>query len=797
MENDHPEPKPAIPEPEAALVQPAESESGASRLRASWDAAVRFWAALKTALCAAVASVLFGLGLSAGLSVVVGRWLTASLDAAPGGNFSLVSTFSMFMGSHLVTVRTRSHAAFLNIDVTLRAGLIILLLVPLISIGLGTALFRGRFRARARLSPAWYVGLTGLLYAIMLGLMALLSGGPVIEAFACALVIALFAAPGASLGGLRRRRRSDEGDAQPDAVIDIPASGTAAGGTWQQRARAGVPAVILGMQTLVCELLALTVFSLLAFTSGGSVPRSLLLAPNVAVYALALVHGAPVVVLSNLQRIGNVSVSVITGLQGAGGSLAQYGQLRLLLLLIPLSALIAGGIALERRRRIGRLAAALSFGLGYGGLGGFLVWACAIRFDATGAAVSLLSDTGAVSVRIGAPWLMALPLMIAVGSAGAGLGCSLAGGRARRDSQPSRTARNPWLGVLIVAVAIVVTSGGLWVAPRVVPAVSDLLWARTVTFSLPLPDLQQAVAVAERDAGGYVVAGYAASDPGQPLIVALDGSGAKLWAHPVDLGQLADASGDRPAASAPPPGAPEVTRPRQRVTYRYTVRLIAALPGGDIALAGTRFGAPHAEPDRRLLQLAGLAPTSEDAYVARLDSEGRPLWVAVWSDEALSPSGPMSLTRDTDGGLRLVARVGPLGRRRVAEIDVTPTGGLSLISTGASNPVAGLGPDTPSFAVLIERQCVPLAAAPLMSGGTVACGYVAGPDGAQTAFLALVDGAGQLRWLRGPTVADLPALSAVLPTSDGGFIAVGVRGAGAWVLKTDGRGLIKGEPAWR
>lgn len=762
---------------------------------------IRVGEAIKAALSAVIAALVIGLGLSAGLSVAVSHWLAASLDAAEGG-FSLVDTLSMFVASHLATVRASAHAAFLDIDVTFRAGLILLLIIPFAAVSLGTALFKWRFRSRTGLSPVIYVGLIALFYAAAVSIIALFTHCRTGEASLAGMILGgLFAIPGARSGPGRKRPAADGAAAESDGGAPLPVTSNRL-----SVLRDCVPLIVLSGKLLGVELLVMTAAAAAILAIQGSLVESLVVLPNIGVYTLAFAHGTTVSVVSNLARVATMTLSLVTGLRGAAGALATLSPYRALVALAPFGLLAWGGVLVESRRKVDRLVATAAFGAGYGALGAFLVWACGIHLVAGGTAVSLLANRDMASISLGAPWWMAVLTMFPLAVLISWLSASLAGWRAsavtgRGDgSPPGATGRRLLTRPAALGIAVVVgivAIGVALAAPRVLAVLAGRPAGAVQTFSVPLPDLDQGTALAELNPGAYAVAGYAAADPAIPMIVAVDAAGAGLWAQTAELGSFPGANA--PVDQAPSESQPDDGAPDQGPTFRWTVRLIAALPNGDIGVAGSRLGSERPTPERYSVQSTGSAAASEAAYVARLDERGRPLWVAVWNATGLSPSGPLALDALSGGEMRLTIRGGPSGQRHIAVVQASADGCLTLVATRETSAVAGLAPDAPSFAALTARGCVAAAAAPLPRGDTVVCGYIpakmTGEE--QRAFLALVGKDGQVKWLRSPAFAGLSSLAAVSSTSDGGFVVVGVRDADPWLMKTDSLGLVGQEDGWR
>lgn len=377
-------------------------------------------AAFREPALAAGTALLVGLILALAVSAVATAYLDPDqLLAELGTDRSPFNPLITYALSHLGPFRAGTGGVVLGVEVPsvrilVRPGFLCLVLLPLVSLLAGSAVFSRAFEARTGLGPIGFAARTALVYAGLSTVVILSANASLAGLLRQLPVFAGFSVPGTflmtllwgflfSLPGWRLAQAGPLG---------------APGGRYAPYLRA----VAAGSTALALEFAFLLAVGLVAVPlviagSSSAVPPAAGLAavPNLAAYALAYIHGSPVHAASNLPELeGRVAASLAGGVEGV----PPFGSVHYLLLLVPLTTLLLGGYTLDRRRPalgLGRLGAAAFFGLGYGLAGAAVVNAAQVSVLARGA-TEMLNTLGTlvygetVGLSVGCPvpltWLL-------------------------------------------------------------------------------------------------------------------------------------------------------------------------------------------------------------------------------------------------------------------------------------------------------------------------------------------------------------------------------------------------------
>lgn len=426
----------------------------------------------------AATAVGVGLFISLVISTLVRSWLDRSLGLSdmgiplPAANF-----LSVHVLSHLVGLKVKAAASFLGyqlptMEAGVRIGILAFLLVPVVSIAVGTAAFSRLFRTRTGLGRVAYAVRFACAYAVFIFVIGLIAGAIASSGLSRQGVegSAWFSIPGLLMMGLLlglvfsligTSLRRDEPDTASPAVPYLAAAGA-------------------GMTAVALQLLLLVVPAAVLVAELEGIDRVdsgfLLLVPNFALYLMAYLHGAPVSLSAEVAGLGeseSVSASLLGGIRGAGPVPAEGRWISFLLVLIPVVVLVLMGRQLARGRERGEiLPATLAFGLGYTFLGTFLTFASQVRMQLGG--MEDFFGGGDMGMAAGASALLMFVLLAVFGTllawvgawwgptagggmVGGGLAIGAPAGRARAARWPAgaavaprRAVRGPGAGAWVV-----------------------------------------------------------------------------------------------------------------------------------------------------------------------------------------------------------------------------------------------------------------------------------------------------------------------------------------------------------
>ncbi|MEW6033132.1 MAG: pre-peptidase C-terminal domain-containing protein [Bacillota bacterium] len=465
----------------------------------------------------AATAVGVGLFISLVISALVRSWLDRSLGLSgmgiplPAANF-----LSVHILSHLVGLNIKATASFFGyqlptMEAGVRIGILALLLVPMVSIAVGTAAFARVFRTRTGLGRVAYAVRFACAYAVFIFVIGLIASaiassglgeqgveGSVLFSIPGLLMMGLLLGLVFSLIGSSLRR--DEPDAASPAVPYLSA------------AAAGMTAVALQLLLLAvpAAVLAAKLMGIDRVDAGF-----LLVIPNLALYLMAYLHGAPVSLSADAAGFGtsdSISASLLGGIRGAGPVAAEGRWISFLLVLIPVAVLVLMGRQLARGRERGDiLPASLAFGVGYTFLGTFLTFASQVRMQLGG--MEDFFGSGGMGMAAGASALLMFVLLAVFGTllawvgawwgptaaggmVGGGLAIGAPAGRARAAGRPAGAAVAPPRAVragagawvlrnrrVLWAIAAVVAVAGI--AVGVVLVVPKLMGPPTLSLDQP------------------------------------------------------------------------------------------------------------------------------------------------------------------------------------------------------------------------------------------------------------------------------------------------------------------------
>lgn len=353
-------------------------------------ARAEFLASFREPLQASGIAVIAGLVLSSLIYACVSGTIQDIVGEGTPGLGAVANPLTIFAASHLLTLTGSLAVDMFGLGgvaggLYLRAGVLLLLVVPFVGLLAGTAIMGPRFRERRGKTGQAFAVRVACLYAL-----ALLLVTPIVNQI---------------VSGMLKGQAEEfaYGAASVDVGLSLGSAlvmGVLTGyflallawyltkrGAWSRSAFAG------GARTsLACFLGLSVVGTLVALLKGASAVRAVSASLNIGAYALLYLSGLPV-------KVGAGTAFLLGGWRGVDPTIVP-GAWHYVLLIVPLGAILLGGRALERRRREDNrpvadlgdsLARSVMFGLGYGAFGALLAYGSRVSFAVHGA-VDILAD---------------------------------------------------------------------------------------------------------------------------------------------------------------------------------------------------------------------------------------------------------------------------------------------------------------------------------------------------------------------------------------------------------------------